>query len=285
MKILLRFIFSSALGLFLIGCGSNGPQRNPASLGGNWLLVGSMPSYYASTQQPEITVTIDVDGSNIKANGFGNYPCGSFSSSFQFELNGAIDKNGSFNLAQKGVYQNQEVTISGQAPIAGGAWLGNYILNFGGSCAASLSGNFNATPISQIKGVYAGTLTGAPRHNDPQSLPPLKVQLTLQQGSSATDPTTGKTVTSNLPITANIQVENSSCFTSGTASGQIRGNFISAKLSMDTGGWIIFNATFSDTGGMHLDGINAQLLEGKCGYFYPLPALPTYWGQLDRQTP
>jgi hypothetical protein len=142
---------------------------------------------------------------------------------------------------------------------------------------------FTATSFPLVSGVYTGTENFQTVTNGIISTAsPITMQVSLQQGATVLDPTTGLSKPSNIAIGGTIRVQGFPCFTSGTAnttlfrdSGEplssIAGNIMRMNFTMDDGSTLGLAGALTDSTESH---ISAQLLmvpSDKCGagsYFF-----------------
>jgi hypothetical protein len=236
------------ISLLLCGCGGGSAPAVVSPLGGNWLLVGPMPTNEISfppapsSSGVRLAMTFDVVGDQVIAGVFGSNYCDNVQASFTFGgvAAGILAADGSFTATPKN--SPDTVSIKGTAPQKSGEpWSGSYTVSLGGphapACDANLSGTFTATSFPLVSGVYVGTGSTMVGTN----AVPVTFQVTLQQGGRVTNPGNGAASNyfSNTLLTGSIKVQGSPCFSSGatqsTPASAVVGNMVDARFLMDDG--------------------------------------------------
>jgi hypothetical protein len=271
MKVFALLSFTAfGVGLLLCGCGGGSVPPAPVSpLGGNWLIVGPMPTdqlqFPPVTEGFSLAMTFDVTGNNIAALGYAIMPCQPASSSpppilvpvsvsSEISLNGTAAADGSFSLQTPANFPVGSMSIQGRASRTNdGEWPGSYTVSlnptFGPPCTGSFAGTFTATSFPLIDGVYVGTgsLLTSVNHTGT----PVTVQMTLKQGGTVVDQVTGKPFSSNLALTGSVRIQGAPCFTSGTMNpypqSAVEGNQVVASFSMDDGSTLRIVGTLTDS--------------------------------------
>jgi len=297
-------LFFAACGAVLLlgGCGGGTSSQNVntpsvSPLAGNWLIAAPMPTNSlvgsVPVQHLRLAMTIDVVGSNLVAGGFVNHTCPGFYGSYNFPsvLTGTVAEDGTFSLGGPSAFPDIAIAMTGKAPSIGGAsWPGSYTVSFGSlpgpiqDCVETLSDTFTATSFPLVNGVYAGTASSTTYINGVPTIRTMSLQVTLQQGGTATNPITGKTVTSNTVLTGRIKVQGSPCFSSGTTSGTpssgVLGNNVHAQFAMDDGSTLDFTGTLTDASESQIATGIVLLMGGQCGG--SLPPVAYRMAELDR---
>jgi hypothetical protein len=287
------------ISLLLCGCGGGSTPAVVSPLAGNWLIAGPLPTYgftAPGTGVFSLAMSFDVTDNNITASGYASGFCASNSTppiyneafSFSSLTTGVIAEDGSFTLQTPQNIPDYSLSMQGRVPeINTEQFAGTYAATFnspiGPTCVGNSSGMFTATSFPLVSGVYTGTENFQTLTNGFFSTAsPITMQVSLQQGATVLDPTTGLSKPSNIAIGGNIHVQGFPCFTSGTAntarfiiSGEpfssIEGNILRVNFTMDDGSTLNLTGALSDTTESH---ISAQLLvvpSEKCGagsYFF-----------------
>jgi len=208
----------------LIGCGNPiqttaaSTTAMPTMLAGSWLLAGAMPtSASLNTSALSITATFDVHRSIVTGIVQVQVPCPTYGAlGSPLAVQGIVATDGSFTLTSVvlgGLAQS--FTLQGNIPsVAGGAWSGNFsFTNSNTTCPGTTNGAVAATAIAPVTCTYLGTATlGSLLNGLVQSVP---LNFALEQGGTPA----GSSVFSNLYLAGALTVSNSTCITSGTASG------------------------------------------------------------------
>jgi hypothetical protein len=297
-----RALFSFAVfGSLLIGCGGGSPkQAAPAvsPLAGNWLIVGPLPTYgftAPGTGAFSLAMSFDVTDNNITASGYASGFCASnstppiYNDAFSFDslTTGLIAADGSFTLQTPQNIPSYSLSMQGRVPENNteqfsGTYAASFNSPIGPECVGNSSGMFTATSFPLVSGVYTGTGNFQTLTNGVSTATPITIQVSLQQGATALDPTTGLSKPSNIAIGGSIRVQGFPCFSSGTANttifglsgkplSSIAGNMITVNFTMDDGSTLGFAGALTDSTESH---ISAQLLmvpSQKCGagsYFF-----------------
>ena len=300
MKVLGLVVFAACgVGSLLCGCGGSASLQStsvlPANgLAGNWLIVGPMPEISPSVTNPtgttlQLALTVDEVGNNLVAGGSGDLICNGSAGAFGLGLSGTVAQDGTVTLHSPGS-ANGPLVIGGKASASASTlWSGNYTMSpaaftsLSSSCVGTLSNTFTAVPFPLVSGVYAGTATGTTIINDTPTT--ITLQMTLQQGGTATDTLTGATETSNIVLTGSLKVQGSPCFNSGTTTGlpssTIMGNRMLVTFTMDDGSTLQLIGMLTDVGESRIATDLVSLSGGKCGG----GTIPVVYqmGELDRQ--
>ena len=292
------------ISLLLCGCGGGSPkQAAPAvsPLAGNWLIAGPLPTNgftAPGTGVFSLAMSFDVTDNNITASGYASGFCASnsnppiYNEAFSFSglTTGVIAPDGSFTLQTPQNIPSYSLSMQGRVPeINTGQFAGTYTATFnspvGPQCVGNSSGMFTASSFPFVSGVYNGTGNFQTSTNGIVSTAsPITMQVSLQQGATVLNPTTGLSTPSNIAIGGNISVQGFPCFTSGTANTTqfglneeplsfIAGNIIRVNFMMDDGSTLGLTGALSDSTGRHISALFSVLPSEKCGgagsYFFP----------------
>ncbi len=221
------------------------------SLNGNWNIAGNV----VSGQFPALSAAIVVTGNEVTASLTDTIQCtpnsGSGGSSTQ--LTGVIGSDGSFTMTtvppvQGSVAYYTQFTLSGRVPEnANDTWSGSYsIVNNSTGCVVNQTGPFTAVRFAPVTGTYAGTASSSNLGSN--------VTLTAQI-KQATSPTAASgpntLVSAFFALSGTLSVSGSSCFTSGTSSGNVSGMVVGSDYSqgflMNDGSRLWISGNVSDT--------------------------------------
>src|SRR5271154_3989064 len=301
---LLSFM-ACGISLLLCGCGG-GSAPKPAApavspLAGNWLITGPIPTTCVPFSGMgsglfSLAMSFDVTDNNITASGYATGFCASnstppiYNDAFSFDslTTGVIAADGSFMLQTPQNTPGYSLSIQGRVPEINTQQLaGTYAATFnspvGPPCVGNSSGMFTATSFPLVSGVYTGTGNFQTATNGIFSAAsPITMQVSLQQGATVLDPTTGLSKPSNIAIGGIIHVQGFPCFTSGTAnttlfplsgpSSSIAGNILRMSFTMDDGSTLGLTGALTDSTESHISALLAVLPSEKCGagsYFFP----------------
>jgi hypothetical protein len=259
----------------LIGCGSGTSSSTPSSstgtpasgppvpalLNGNWNLAGNR----ALAQYPLLSLSLIVNGNQITANGDEAVQCSNRLGGVggTFSLTGQIASDGTFQLAETATgmqLDDIQVAVTGTAPTAdSNTWTGTYsFTELAGytSCIVNQTGQLTAAPLASFTGTYNGTLTSSSGN--------VTLSLAAQQGAAATT----SVGTYYLPLTANLTVSGSPCFTSGTTNtysiSQIQGDLANLSFTMSDGSQAYLNVVYADPGAATLTSLGFFIFTGQC---------------------
>jgi hypothetical protein len=167
----LLFLLAVLLNRCVLGLAQNEDTTKPSSLlNGNWLLTGSWNT--SSEESPRLTVSLGVQGDRVFGGGDfqiqnGASHCG-FGSGFFLE--GSVAWDGTFVLTAVRTFDSDRpnISIRGKFPQAGSReWPGSFVFPAGAMrgrpeyCPTLYTGDFVATPLPPLKGVYSGSITMA----------------------------------------------------------------------------------------------------------------------------
>jgi hypothetical protein len=280
-------------GLLLSGCGGgSAPKPTVNPLAGNWLIVGPLPTYgftAPGTGAFSLAMSFDVTDNNITASGYASGFCASnstppiYNDAFSFDslTTGVIAADGSFTLQTPQNIPSYSLSMQGRVPeINTGQFAGTYAATFnspvGPPCVGNSSGMFTATSFPLVSGVYSGTGNFQTLTNGVSTATPITMQVSLQQGATVLDPTTGLSKPSNIAIGGSIRVQGFPCFASGTASTTlfglseeplsfIAGNIMRVNFTMDDGSTLGLTGALTDSTESHISALFSVLPSEKCG--------------------
>ena len=244
--------------LALAGCGSTAsspsiPAAVPASLNGNWLITGSIPSLSLSNAFG-MAATLDVVNGQVIADVDVFYPCSNsgFGSDGQ-AAPASLTADGSFTLQPalvNGAAPTLNYAVQGKVPqSANESWTGTFTATSTNIGCSPLSGTFSAVPIAPVTGTFTGNATITARNSNLAAL--LSVALSLQQGGPASlDATaTSRPVNSVNALSGSIHTTGSNCFSNGTISGyngDVLGGSVGVNFNMDDGSLLVMIADIKD---------------------------------------
>src|ERR1700733_11622809 len=222
------------ISLLLSGCGGeSAPKPTVNPLAGNWLIAGPLPTYgftAPGTGAFSLVMSFDVTDNNITASGYASGFCASNSTppiyndafSFNSLTTGVIAADGSFTLQTSQNISSYSLSMQGRVPENNteqfsGTYAASFNSPIGPTCVGNSSGMFTATSFPVVSGVYTGTGNFQTLTNGVSTAVPITEQVSLQQGATVLDPTTGLSKPSNIAIGGNIRLQGFPCFTSGTA--------------------------------------------------------------------
>lgn len=288
----------TACGISLLLCGCGGGGSKPAApvvspLAGNWLIAGPLPTYGFTppgTGVFSLVMSFDVTGNNITASGYGSGFCASNSTppiynmafSFSSLTTGVIAADGSFTLQTPQNTPGYSLSMQGTVPeLNTEQFAGTYAASFnspaGPPCMGNSSGKFTATSFPLVSGIYNGTANIQSVTNGVLSSPtPITMQVSLQQGATVLDPTTGLSKPSNIAIGGTIRVQGFPCFTSGTANttplpingeplSSIAGNIVNVSYTMDDGSMLNFTGALTDSSESQILASFSMIPSANCG--------------------
>ncbi len=268
---LVSIVISATL---LVGCGSDQYYPDtPTTIGGNYLLAGSLP--ILTSTGFSYAVTLDVTGDQLLAAQSFSFYCTQGSADVSLGLpESLLGANRSFELETPGYpgappYIDQQ--LQGIAPTAGlTPWSGSYAFsNVPAGCDLPAGANFTAVPIGYVTGTYAGSF--AMNTANSSTTVPLMVQLNLKQGGQPSDGTRF----SYIVMTGSIEVTGSACVSSGTITSSdqssIGGDFVSLTFSMNDGSTLQMQSYIKDTGVKRLLLNQVSVTGGVCNYTSTFP--------------
>jgi hypothetical protein len=244
-----------------------------------------------------LAMSFDITGNDIVASGFANESCTpqtsapivDISSSFNALAKGAVAADGSFSVQSLVGFPGTSISIQGNTPKTNekqfsGTYSASLNSPIGTGCAGSFSGPFIATSFPLVSGVYAGTGTTQTITDGVSKATPVAIQVSLQQGATLTNPTTGASRSSSLALTGSIRVQGSPCFTSGATnatlpSSSVEGNLVFLNFTMDDGSTVVLSGALIDASEAHISTEFLVVTAGKCG------TVPSFYqiSGLDRQ--
>lgn len=183
--------------LFLACCSVGQDQ---SSLSGNWHLTGSWGHQPGDTTR--FFLSLGVTGDRVFGSGDLQTQCAGSA----FLLHGRIASDGTFVLLAEGndPKMGREISVHGKLPDAGlarwpGSFVASHILD---KCPARVEGDFVATRVSPLKGVYSGTLLTKDRK-------PVTVTVDINQGELVTF-NDGDLLYGEVPLNATMTLNGSS---------------------------------------------------------------------------
>jgi hypothetical protein len=285
------------IGLFLSGCGGGSVPAAPvvpaaSPLAGNWLITGPLPTFGVTFPGPgvfSLAMSFDVTDNKITASAYGSGFCESNSTPPVYNASyaigglttGVIAADGSFTLQNPQNISDYSLSIQGRIPeINTKQFAGTYAATFnsiGSKCVGNSSGMFTATSFPLVSGVYTGAGNFQSLTNGVPTATPITMQVSLQQGAKAFDPTTGLSKPNNIAIGGSIRVQGFPCFTSGTAdttvfpysgepSSSISGDILRVNFTMDNGSTLSLTGALTDSTESHISALFTVAPFGKgCG--------------------
>lgn len=287
---------AAALGVLGLLCGCGAGQGSTSPLAGNWLIVGSMPTFYPFPAGGtfDLAMTMDVEGKSVTATSnevmscSGSTALGGFGTGGVGYEAGTIASDGSVSLetSQRAiVVLGPVLTIAGKLPQkAGDEWSGSYAIGSQliASCLPQLTGNFTAIQFPLVNGTYSGQSPVVPE----STLMPISIQMKLQQGGPVPD-ANGLPKNSLLGLTGSLEVQGVSCFSSGRFEPTVNvpivngitllqgitlvsGNNIQVAATMNDGSTMLVSAEFLDTTEHSLNVKEVAVVGGNCsGQYQP----------------
>ncbi len=284
----------------LNGCGTG--QQSTSPLAGNWLIVGSMPTFFPFPPSGtfNLAMTMDVVGENVTATSNEVISCSSTSPVLSFgtvEVGheaGTIASDGAVSLETSqrgGAVAGPILTIEGKLPQdAGGEWSGSYANgNQVASCLPESTGRFTAIQFPLVNGTYSGQSPVVPE----STLKPISIQMKLQQGGPVPN-ANGLLKNSLLGLTGSLEVQGVSCFSSGTFEPTVAvngitllpdvttllpgvtlvsGNNIQVAARMNDGSTMLVSGQFADSSEKNLNVRQVAVVGGDCSGLYQPPTL------------
>lgn len=250
-----------------------------STLGGNWLLVGSLPPFFPpqGAAPTAFAMSVQVQGNALVAVASLETTCtsGTTSGGDFSVLEGTVAADGSFTLSLQPAISGVSLSVSGNVPATEGAgWAGKYSYTDTSSppCTLDASGAFQATPVADIEGTYSGQ---GPLEGYAGSLSPLPstgtvfgFTETLQQGA----PLPPSTVESAIGLSGSIQTTGFPCFSKGQMStalgGIVEGNDVLANFTMDDGSTLSAYGAISNISSSVLTISLVEVAGGSCSGDY-----------------
>jgi uncharacterized protein YcfJ len=291
----------AVFGSLLIGCGGGSPKQAASAvspLAGNWLITGPLPSVGVpfsgmGTGLFSLVMSFDVTDNNITASGFASGFCASnstppiYNGAFSFDslTTGVVAADGSFTLQTPQNTPIASLLVQGKVPQMNaeqfsGTYMGSFNSTIGRPCVGNSAGMFTATSFPPVSGGYIGTGNFQTLTNGVSTATPITMQVSLQQGATVLDPTTGVSKSSNIAIGGDIRVQGFPCFTSGTANttlfpigGEplsfIAGNIVRVNFTMDDGSTLNLTGALTDSTENHISALLLVEPSAKCGVSSP----------------
>jgi hypothetical protein len=222
------------------------PAQDQSSLSGNWHLTGS----WNSTTETRLTLSLGVKGDTAIGEGDLQFHCPSgWGIGVTFSVRGQIASDGNFLLTDSDDPEAaQEFSISGKVPEPGsGQWAGSFrYLRETRRCPAGVSGDFLATPLPPLKGIYSGTLLLPDRSS-------VAVTVDINQGELVTfESEPGQVrgaVALNGTMTVNGSIYPSEALTadaSRDSSSRMQGDTLLLVFPLENGAQVTLTGTYTD---------------------------------------
>ena len=270
---LLILLLAAAFGM--VSCGGNQApvvSVTPAALQGNWYLFAPV----GFVNFPPSSMTIETVGNQVYGQGTFSFAC-SGSSSFQsigispVTVRGQIAADGSFELKDDAKDPIQLV-IDGHVPTSvTPTWAGSYTASDGTvtGCTIDAKGSFTATAYPALDGTYAGTLAGVAVPGG-TAMPSITISTKITQEQPVTY--SAGLLEYWTPLAATIQVQGSSCFTTGGTPtvtppippGRLEGAEVLLSYKMNDGSTLSLSGWFLDESGKTLRVRSARVFNGDC---------------------
>jgi hypothetical protein len=233
-------------------------------------------------------MSFDVTDNKIIASAYGSGFCESnstppiYNAAYAIEglTTGVIAADGSFTLQNPQNVSHYSLSMQGRVPaINTKQFAGTYAAAFnsiGSRCVGNSSGMFTATSFPLVSGVYSGAGNLQSLTNGVPTATPITMQVSLQQGATAFDSTTGLSKPNNIAIGGSIRVQGFPCFTSGTAnttlfpysgepSSSISGDIVRVNFTMDDGSTLNLTGALTDSTESHISALIEVFPSVKCG--------------------
>jgi hypothetical protein len=271
-----------ATGLLLNGCGAwnvlpYSPAPNVSPLTGNWLLVGSLPSFGPTSVQGQapfnLAVSLDVTGGEVTGYASTAFFCTDSGAGGAGRLATApIADDGSFELQppmQGGGVSTTTFDVRGVAPkTVGKTWSGTYTATDMNNGCTSTSGTFTAVPIMAVTGTYSATGTLNP-HGSSNSAP-VTITAMLRQGATGSSPSTLMGFNNENILKGNVVVQGSPCFSSGTINkmeAAVFGSFVQTEYVMNDGSTLFMSGYIRDISGGSIELLSVFVRGGRCDQY------------------
>jgi hypothetical protein len=273
----------ASLALSVVGCGAGSSAApastpSPLALNGNWLLAGEIPVLLPAGPGSTgfgLAMTFSVVGDQIVGGGWDQISCGQFAAGGGAVVSGTVTRNGRFTAqtSNSQLLEGSSLQISGIVPSNNGsAWTGNYTFSSTDSnCPFSSSGPIAAVRIADLTGTYSGPASLSPPIGTAGNSQPVSVTMTLQQGQAVAGPATGAQSVNEAVLSGSIQVQGTSCFSSGQivqpqpyVNGNILGTNVLATFTMDDGSHLRLSGNIEDTLSSKFAAVSLLSSGGKC---------------------
>jgi hypothetical protein len=250
----------------LFGCGGQSASTTSTStstpayispLDGDWIVVSSG----APNQNPQLSISLFVEGSTIYGSGNGGAVCPTGSGAglgTAVAFGGQIAADGSFTLSQLSTTVSPTWTITGTVPQSGStSWNGTYTMVYP-DCKIDQTDSFTATQYTPLNATLSGTMTPVVA----LSPTPFTATVQLSQSAAVYD---NQLAEAYLPLSGTITVSGSSCFTHGTnGGGTLVGDHPGIRFFMDDGSALILSGYLDGAGGGAIDFATITLIGGQC---------------------
>ncbi|HYM76546.1 MAG TPA: hypothetical protein VE377_11260 [Candidatus Dormibacteraeota bacterium] len=243
-----------------VACMAQGQFKGATALTGNWHLTGSWTMPLAD---PRLTVSLEVDGENVRGGGDLQSFCETdhTGSGTSFFLAGKVSADGSFVLTDPSFSQTTSksrnpISISGTLPAPGSKqWSGRfYFPPMGRSqCAGEFTGEFTATPLPALKGVYTGKLNLADYST-------ALVTIEVDQGERVS-------LTAKLSVGkwSKFPAQAPTAYISDPSSSYVSGDEVFLSFPADNGAGVKLMGSFTDASAQRLQFVVSNLRAGPAG--------------------
>lgn len=301
-------LLGTVVAFVVAGCGTPS-SKNPAvssptstpspaavsgtTLNGNWLLFGTMPTYFpsATVVTPGLAVSFNVEQGKVTGSASVQQACTSgvpFGWNFLGDLTGTVAADGSFSAAAPSS-AGVSFTIKGTVPGADHTgWSGSYAFattDPRASCAINLDGNFTAQPVPDVDGTFTGegALTSFSGSGlVPQAGVVIGMTQTLHQGQYATT-SSGASTYNAQRLGGTLEVSGIPCFSKGTSStffsNSLDGDEFETYWDMEDGSQASIWGTIEDPNASKLDVDFMVVSGGKCDGSYIFNPTPLVLGR------
>ena len=148
-----------------MACSAQGDVKGASALAGNWHLMGG---WGLPLDGLRLTISLEVNGNTVRGGGDLQTFCqiDKSGSGTTFSLAGEVAADGSFVLTDPSFVPGRStipkpISIIGTVPeMASHQWSGKFYFPAMGrsKCSAEMSGEFTATPLPALKGLYSGRI-------------------------------------------------------------------------------------------------------------------------------
>jgi hypothetical protein len=197
-----------------------------------------------------LILSLGVNGDKVIGQGDLQFHCSAGSGvGVTFSVHGQIASDGTFLLADSDDPKAaEEISIRGKIPEPGsGQWSGSFrYLRETRKCPTGVSGDFVATPLPSLKGIYSGTLLLMDQSS-------VAVTVDINQGELVTFESEPGHVRGELPLNGTMTV-NGSIYPSGTLtadashdfSSRIQGDELLLIFPLDNGAQVMLTGAYTD---------------------------------------
>jgi hypothetical protein len=234
--------------LFLMCCSVCRGQDSTA-LSGNWLLTGSWDS---KTNDTRLSLSLGVNGDRIFGAGDLQTHCPAEGSGtgVRFSIHGRIAADGTFLLADSDDPLVRKISINGKVPESGSAqWPGSFRFDHirqTKKCSPTVSGDFAATSLPRLQGLYSGTLLLRDRSS-------VAVTVDIDQGELVTFESEPSQVEGEVPLNATMTLNGSiypteilTADTSHDSSSRVEGDGWLLVFPLDNSATVMLAGEYTD---------------------------------------